>query len=173
MQIEVIAGDEISAEDRAAVVAMTSAAFECDYDVFLRSFGRMTHVIARADGRIVSHALWCDRGLQPEGMRVLKSAYVEAVATLPEYQGRGYASAIMRRLVEAISDYEIAALGPSDPAFYERLGWELWKGELFARRDGKLETVEDHEVMILRLPKSPELDVSRAMSVEWRELEVW
>lgn len=173
MQIEVIEDTAISAEDRAAIVALTSAVFECDYEAFLRSFGRQTHVIARVDGQIVSHALWCDRGLQPEGLPILRSAYIEGVATLPEHRMKGYASAIMRRVAEAIQDYELAALGPSVPAFYARLGWELWRGALFTRIEDRLEPAPEHQVMVLRLPKTPPLNLDVGMSVEWRELEVW
>jgi aminoglycoside 2'-N-acetyltransferase I len=173
MNIEIISDKKLRHLDRAEIIAMTSAAFGCNYDRFLQSFGRITHVVARDDGQIVSHALWCDRGLQPEGLPILRTAYVEAVVTLPDYQARGYASAVMRALAEKVQDYELAALGPSDPAFYTRLGWELWRGPLSVRVEDRLQPTSDHEVMILRLPKTPPLDLNAPLSVEWRELEVW
>jgi aminoglycoside 2'-N-acetyltransferase I len=59
-------------------------------------------------------------------------------------------------------------------AYYERLGWELWRGPLYVRAEaGLLRSPNDGEVMILRLPKTPDLDFDRSLSIEWREGEVW
>lgn len=45
---------------------------------------------------------------------------------------------------------------------------------MFARTPGGLEaSPEDEEVMILRLPRTPPLDRRAALSVEWREGDVW
>ncbi len=70
------------------------------------------------------------RWVQPEGQSALTTAYVDAVATLPVYQLRGYASAVMRGLAEGIDDYEIACLQTDRVDFYARLGWEVWRGPL-------------------------------------------
>jgi hypothetical protein len=56
---------------------------------------------------------------------------------------------------------------------YARLGWEFWRGPLFIRRAGRLIPTPDEEVMILRLPKTPPLDLEAPLSVEWREGELW
>lgn len=56
------------------------------------------HFLAYREHELVSHAVVTTRWVQPEGERVLKTAYVDAVATLPVYQGMGYASATMRRV---------------------------------------------------------------------------
>ena len=89
-------------------------------------------------------------------------------ATAPDRQGRGYASAIMRRLAAAIGDWSLGALSPSDASFYARLGWERWRGPLSIRTaDGPLAT-PDEEVMILRLPATPPLDLDAPLSAEWR-----
>ena len=52
---------------------------------------------------------------------MLKTAYVDAVATLPAVQGQGYGSALLRHLAQNIDDYEIACLQTDIPAFYQRL----------------------------------------------------
>ena len=58
--------------------------------------------------------------------------------------------------------------------FYERLGWELWHGPLFVRTEHSVErSPDDEEVMIYRLPSTPELDLSAPLSAEWREGEIW
>src|SRR5262245_22377433 len=61
---------------------------------YLLSGGR--HFLAYRATELVSHAVVTTRWLQPEGLPVLKTAYVDAVATLPVYQGQGYGSALMR-----------------------------------------------------------------------------
>jgi aminoglycoside 2'-N-acetyltransferase I len=80
----------------------------------------------------------------------------------------------MRRLADEVRDYDLAALCPSSPGYYVRLGWELWRGTLFIRTpEGPVRSPEDEEVMILRLPKTPDLDLTAPLSADWREGELW
>lgn len=126
------------------------------------------------EGVLASHALWVTRYLQAGTKPMMRTAYVEAVATEPSYQKRGFAAAIMKHLVGEIQDYDLAALSPFSAEYYARLGWEAWRGPLFARKGGELlPSAEDETVMIYRLPKTPALDLSAPLSVEWREGEVW
>ena len=68
----------------------------------------------------------------------------------------------------------IWVLSPFSVAYYERLGWELWRGSLFLRTDsGLIRTPRDGGVMILRLPRTPNLDVNATLSVKRREGELW
>jgi Predicted acetyltransferase involved in intracellular survival and related acetyltransferases len=131
-------------------------------------------VLGRFDGHLVSHALWVTRYLQAGHGPLLRTAYVEAVATDPDYQRRGFATAVMQRLAAEVKDFELAALSPSDPAFYARLGWQLWRGPLFIRtEDGLLASPDEEQVMILRLPRTPLLDLDMPLSAEWRQGELW
>jgi aminoglycoside 2'-N-acetyltransferase I len=92
------------------------------------------HFLAYRDEQLVSHALVTTHWLQPEGESVLKTAYVDAVATLPTYRGQGYGSALMRQLASEIEhEYVIACLETERPAFYAQLGWELWRGPLLVK----------------------------------------
>jgi aminoglycoside 2'-N-acetyltransferase I len=69
------------------------------------------HFLAYQGGQLVSHAMVTTRWLQPEGQPLLKTAYIDAVATLPTHQGQGHGSTLMRRLAGAINDeYAIACL---------------------------------------------------------------
>jgi aminoglycoside 2'-N-acetyltransferase I len=104
---------------------------------------------------------------------LLRTAYVEAVATAPQQQGKGYASATMRHLATQVQEFDLAALSPSDPAFYRRLGWELWLGPLSIRNGQALLPTPDEQVMILRLPRTPLLDLTQPLSAEWRPGEIW
>ena len=139
------------------------------------TFVEPVHVLAVVERTIVSHALWVTRWLEPAGSAPLRTAYVEAVATDPGYQHRGFASAVMRTLVSRVATFQLAALCPSDrgQALYRRLGWERWIGPLSIRQGaGVIETPEE-SVMIYRLPSSPPLDLAARMSAEWRPGELW
>jgi aminoglycoside 2'-N-acetyltransferase I len=128
------------------------------------------HVLGYAGGRLVSHAMYGTRWLQPEGHPVLKTAWVDAVATLPEHQGSGYGSAIMQRLAKVIApEYEIGGLHTDDKMhFYERGGWERWRGTLAGRGDNDelVFTPEQQGVMVLRLPQTPPLNIEGLLTIE-------
>lgn len=165
---------ELTPHDRQALIDLCTAAYEEAFDHLFDSLPDSTHIIARLENEIVSHAAWVTRWLQPEGVPELRTAYIEAVATLPRYQGQGFGSAVMRKLVPLINDYELGALSPSYSAFYARLGWELWQGPLFIRTaEGLVASPADEEVMIMRLPQTPALDLRAALSAEWRAGELW
>lgn len=114
------------------------------------------------------------RWLQPEGQPVLKTAYVDAVATLPRYQGLGYASAVMCQLATKIDDYAIACLETERTAFYARLGWELWRGPLAGRsNEGLIPTPDQTGIMILRLAHTPALDLDQGLTIECQKARIW
>jgi hypothetical protein len=119
---------------------------------------------------LVSHAVVTTRWMQPEGHPILKSAYVDAVATASDVQGRGYGSAVMRHLATVIgSDYEIAGLHTDDKLhFYAQVGWEEWRGALAGRgENGELVFTPDQKgVMILRLPRTPSLNLDGLLTIE-------
>jgi len=173
LTLQVIEAADLSETDRIAILALCSQAFEEDYAPYLETFDDAVHILARLDGRLVSHALWITRWLQVGNGPLLRTAYVEGVATVENFRGQGFATTVMEHLVEEIADFEIGALSPADTSLYSRLGWEFWQGSLFHRKAGKLTPDPDETVMIWRLPKTPDLDLSRPLSVEWREGEVW
>jgi aminoglycoside 2'-N-acetyltransferase I len=171
--LKVLKGTNLSEQERYEVVALCSRAFETDYGAFLPTFIDATHILARRQGALVSHALWVTRWLQPEGLPPLRTAYVEAVATEEAYRGRGYATAVMQRLALEIKDFELGGLSPAEQQLYSRLGWELWRGPLFIRTAGELMATPGEVIMVLRLPQTPNLDLDAALSAEWREGELW
>lgn len=172
LQIDVLPGASLSARRRAEIIALCSRAYEEDFSSLFDDFTKTTHVLAAVGGRWVSHALWIERPLFYNGIR-LRSAYVELVATEPALQRQGYASAVLKALAQAITDYDLGALSPSDPAFYARLGWELWQGELFVMRAGRQYPTPDEAVMVLRLPNTPPLDVRGTLIAPWRSGDIW
>lgn len=128
------------------------------------------HISGYLGEQLVSHAVVTTRWMQPEGHAVLKSAYVDAVSTAPAMQGMGYGSAVMRHLADVIrNDYAIAGLHTSDKQqFYERVGWEEWRGALAGRKeDGDLTyTPDERSIMILRLPRTPTLNLDGLLTIE-------
>ena len=122
---------------------------------------------------MVSHAMWVTRWLQAGNQPPLRTAYVEMVATEPQFQGRGLASAVMRRLATAIDDFEMGGLCPAEPMLYTKLGWVFWQGPLFIRTGEGLLSTTETQIMILRLSKTPPLDLTLPLSAEWREGELW
>lgn len=134
------------------------------------------HVLLEVRGRIASHAAVVPRSLETARRR-FATGYVEAMATWPEFEHRGYGTMVLRAAGEHIrSEYELGALDTSKHAFYERLGWERWRGPTSVRTAGGLRATpeEDGCVMILRTPVTPrDLDLDAPISCEWREGEVW
>ena len=174
LTFRVVAGKDLTPQERKAVVALCDLAYEEDFGVIIGQFVDPVHVLGFLDKQLVSHALWITRYLQPEGLLLLRTAYVEAVATHPDFQHRGFASEIMRKVVEEIQDFDIAGLAPFSVDYYTRLGWELWCGAMFERTEsGLVASPPEERVMIYRLPKTPALDLDAAISVEWRVGEVW
>jgi aminoglycoside 2'-N-acetyltransferase I len=179
VNLEVVAADALDSARRAEIIALCESAYGEDFGRLFEELTGSVHVLARDErGALVSHAEWAPRLLQPEGHPVLRTAYVEAVATAPDRRGQGLATAVLRVLGGLLTidpSWELAALSPSDPAFYARLGWELWQGPLGIRRgDGIDPTPADEQVMILRLPRTPAtLEPASLLTAEWRVGELW
>jgi aminoglycoside 2'-N-acetyltransferase I len=133
------------------------------------------HFLAFQDEQLVSHALVTTRWLQPEGQSLLKTAYIDAVATLPIYQGQGHGSALMRHLASTIGgEYVIACLETNRVGFYEQLGWQLWRGPLAGRSEqGLIPTPEQNGIMILRLSQTPALNLNSTLTIECQEERIW
>jgi len=133
------------------------------------------HFLAFHDKLLVSHAMVTTRWLQTENQPLLKTAYIDAVATLPAYQGQGYGSALMRRLASDIDrEYMIACLETDRETFYERLGWQTWRGRLAGRGEqGLIPTPEQRGVMVLRLSQTPVLDLNSLLTIESQTGRIW
>lgn len=174
-----LASDELSVEEVAALRELFRAAWASDPEQFTdddwgHAFGGVHFLVDEGD-EIVGHASVVERELQTSGHR-LTTGFVEAVATSPTHQRQGYGTAVMRGAGEYIDrTFQLGALGTGKFAFYERLGWVVWKGPTFVRTDaGWVRTSEEDGQVLVRLtPTSPELDLSASISCEWRPGDVW
>jgi aminoglycoside 2'-N-acetyltransferase I len=161
---------ELNADTRASIIHVCRTAHQEDDFIHLFSYipSGGIHMLAYREQELVSHAVVTTRWLQPEGLPLLRTAYVDAVATLPVYQGQGVGSAVMRHLASVISEYEIACLEADRVSFYAQLGWEAWRGPLAGRRATELLPTPDQKgIMILRLARTPALDLDSLLVIEY------
>jgi aminoglycoside 2'-N-acetyltransferase I len=169
--------EDLSEALRAAIIQLCIAAHqEQDFKIlfnYVPSGG--WHFLAYHDDELVSHALVTTRWLQPEGQPLLKTAYIDAVATLPTHQGLGYGSALMRKLADEIDhEYIIACLETERETFYQRLGWQLWRGPLAGRSEqGLIPTPQQRGIMILRFSQTPALDLDSSLTIECQTGRIW
>jgi aminoglycoside 2'-N-acetyltransferase I len=170
--------EDLDDPTRQAVMELCVVAFEKDefrrmFDHYIPSGGR--HFLGWRGSELVSHAVVTTRWVQPDGLPILRTAFVDAVSTLPECQGLGYSSAVMTRLAGEIDDFEIGCLTAARLNFYGRLGWELWRGPLAGREDdGSITpTPEQEGVMVYRLPHTPPLDLDALITIERQPDRIW
>ena len=175
-----LATTDLTATEVGAIRSLLEAAFGEDEDErftdedWEHGLGG-THFVLDVDGEIVTHASVIERELHIDG-RPLRTGYVEAVATDPDHERRGYGSMVMRDVAADIRDqFELGALGTGSHAFYERLGWLTWRGPTSVRTaDGDRRTPEeDGYILVLRTPTSPALDLEAPISCDWRKGDVW
>jgi len=180
VSIRSVPTDALSPDEIDVIRALLDAAFWDEEDErfteedWEHSIGGL-HVVLEIDGRIVSHASVVERELQVAG-HPLRTGYVEAVATAPGFQGRGYGTRVMQLIGRAIdAGYELGALGTGEIGFYERLGWRVWQGPTSVRTAvGERRTpVEDGGIMVLLTRATPPIDLGAPISCEWRPGDVW
>ena len=133
------------------------------------------HFVLDVDGEIVAHASVVERTLHVGGLP-LRTGYVEAVATAPARQNAGFGSVVMADATAMIRErFELGCLGTGRQSFYERLGWQTWRGPSFVRTANGLVPTPDDDgyLMVLSTPSSPPLDLTASISCEWRPGDVW
>jgi aminoglycoside 2'-N-acetyltransferase I len=161
--------------EHSALLDLCARAYGEDYTPYWRTLRGAVHVLMFAHGRLVSHAAWLDRALRQGGHPPLRTAYVEAVATEPDSQRRGFGSAVMRVVAEQVWDYELAALSSGLPEFYAPLGWEPWRGPLSIWGPHGPVATPGEGVLIRRTGRTPVwLDLDAPLSAEWRDApDLW
>ena len=115
LRVEVLHADQLTPEQLEEIHALCDRAYQADLDPLFQTFTDTTHVLGWWGSAIVSHAMWVTRWLQPGSPAPLRTAYVEMVATEPAFQGRGFATAVMRRLAGAIQDFPLGACVRQNP----------------------------------------------------------
>ena len=125
---------------------------------------------------IVAHGSVVPRTLQV-GDRAFHAGYVEAVAVTPSRQRAGLGTDIMRTLTDLTRrEFELGALSTGEWGFYERLGWQRWRGATWVRwSDGRLTRTADDDdgVMVLRCAASREIDLGADITCAERPGDSW
>jgi len=175
--VEEVSSADMPAAGLAEVRRLMDAAFGDRFseEDWGHALGGRHFIIRGPEGSIVSHASVVARQLEISGHRLL-TAYVEAVATQPAFQGRGCATAVMRAVDEFVQvHFELGALSSGAPGFYERLGWIRWRGATWCRHGEDLIRTADEDGGVLVLPtrSSPAMTFEEDIAVAWRGGDVW
>ena len=176
--LRTVATAELTAGELAALRGMVVEAFGGRFDEhdWEHTLGGV-HVLVVEDGGPLAHGAVVPRTLVAGG-RAWRTGYVEGVATRADRRGVGLATAVMREVGRVIRDgYELGALadGTRIPGFYQRLGWETWRGPTFvAGAGGPVRTAEeDGGILVLRTPATAGLEVTGPLVCDWRAGDVW
>ena len=175
--VDVLPTAELSAADRQALRRLLDVAFAGDFsdEDWAHALGGW-HALIREGGALQAHASVVARRIDV-GARAYRAGYVEAVAVEPGMQKQGLGSAVMRAASRIIrARFEIGVLSSGEWGFYERLGWERWRGPTWVRGgDGRAVRSPDDDdgVMVLRGPASRDLDLSAAITCEARDGDSW
>src|SRR4029079_6328990 len=107
--VTVLPTDALRAPVRAAVIAVCNAANDTDafHELFDLIPSGGTHALVFRGEDLVSHAVITPRGSARGGQPIRGAGYFDAVAPLPAEQGRGHASAALRRLAVALEAWQI------------------------------------------------------------------
>ncbi len=176
LQIQIRRTKDLNDAEQAEIAQLCSQAHRHDFSLLfthLPSDG--LHIIGYLDDRMVGHAVVTSRWAQPQKLPILRTAYVDAVSVLPGLWGKGYGSAVMLRLAAEISGYEIGCLVTDKMHFYERLGWQEWRGPLAGRaKDGSLKPTADQKgIMVLPLRLTPPLELNGLLTIECQAGRIW
>jgi aminoglycoside 2'-N-acetyltransferase I len=160
----------------AEVRRLLDAAFDGDFtdEDWEHTVGGV-HVVVDDAGEVVAHASVVPRVLEVAG-RPFATGYLEGVATVPARQGEGLGSLATAEVTAYLrTAFELGALSTGSPAFYERFGWQRWRGPTYVRRAGRLVRTEDEDdgVMVLCFDTSAGIDLAAPISCEGRAGDDW
>ena len=163
-------------ERLAAIRQLLDRAFAGDFsdDDWEHTLGG-THVVAEHGDEVIAHAAVVRRTIHAAG-RSFDAGYVEGVATEPGRQGQGFGGRVMAEVGEIVrNEFELGTLSTSRHRFYERLGWERWRGQTSVRRGTSVVRTpdEDDGVMVLRIGPSRDLDLGTEITCEARRGDDW
>ncbi|MEU6041127.1 GNAT family N-acetyltransferase [Actinomadura sp. NPDC047616] len=133
------------------------------------------HALAWDGAELVGHASVVQRRMLHDG-RALRTGYVEAVGVRGDRQRKGHGAALMGAIERVLRGaYELGALSASDEAieFYTALGWRRWQGPSYALTPQGVVRTEEEDDGIFVLPVNTTVDVSGALTCDWRDGDVW
>jgi aminoglycoside 2'-N-acetyltransferase I len=174
--VRLVTTDALSTPVAAASRRLMDLAFD-DFtdDDWSHALGGWHAVIGSGEG-VVAHAAVVPRAIVVGG-REYRAGYVEAVAVQPDLQGTGLGTGVMAAIDDLIrTQFQLGVLSTGEWHFYERLGWERWRGPAFVRmRDGQLVRAadEDDGVMVLRCAATADIDPTAPIACDERSGDSW
>lgn len=175
--VHITSSAALTPDDRVALRRLLDAAFAGDFadEDWDHALGGWHALIVEA-GEMVAHASVVERRLWI-GDRTLSAGYVEAVAVTPSRQGQGLGTRVMSRVEDIIRErFDLGALSSGEWGFYERLGWQRWRGPSFVRAlDGSLtrSAEEDEGIMVLPCPRGGAIDLAAPIVCDARSGDSW
>ncbi len=154
--IELLARPDIPETDRPRLLEMERAVdWGTPPGVAPMQFGGPSdwRVLVRESGKVVSTVEILERQVLVSATE-LRIAGIAGVMTAAAYQGRGYASAAMRRAAAFLTDerefaFALLVCWPSRVPFYERLSWRTHPGQVVCEQPGGQVTIDRMRVMVL------------------------
>jgi aminoglycoside 2'-N-acetyltransferase I len=122
-------------------------------------------VLVRTASTVLAHAAVVPRRIELDG-RDLRAGYLEGVAVRPSRQASGLGTAVVRAATDYVRrEYQVGVLSTGEPGFYERLGWERWRGPSWVRDGPSLRRTPDEDDGLLVLRVGPSLRVPAGTSI--------
>ena len=176
MTLQVASTAALSTSFLRDIRALLDSAFEGDFTDhdWDHALGGVHVWVIGPDG-LISHGSLVERTVVCSG-HTLHVGFVEAVATAQAHRRKGHGASVMRHIGEIIRErFPLGVLSTGTHAFYDTLGWETWRGPTFVEGPlGRERTLDDDgDVMILRTPRSPRLDLDGDIVCDWRPGDVW
>ena len=177
LSIDTCRTSSMSPELRSEVLDMCNVAFGQPVDAFFRILPPDgLHLLGREDGKLVAHLVITDRCFRPEGGPNLRTAFIDAVATLPDFRRRGFAGALLKRAVELCgARFDLLALFMTSPELYTRYGFVKWHGRLSNEKESGVgvEVSPGQGSLMVRVTNMSVLpDFSKPMTSNWRQAGV-
>ncbi len=178
-QVRVLRTTELTDDELAAVRSLLGDAFDGDFsdDDWHHTLGGSHVVVVDPADTVVAHAALVSRSIGV-GDRRFQAGYVEGVATAPHRRGEGLGSLVMSRVAQVLTaKFELGVLSTDRHSFYERLGWERWRGPSGVRSsDGATVFAtpdEDDGIMVRRFGPSATVELTSMISCDPRTGDHW
>lgn len=180
--VRIVATAALAPEERRALRAFLDHAYDGDFsdDDWDHACGGH-HVLRLDEEGILAHGSVGGRTLSCDG-KILRAGYVEAVAVRADARARGHGRVVMEALHGLVRErFDIGVLCAAVDGYYDRLGWERWRGLTYVAgpagleaRDGWVRTAEeDGGIFVLRTACTPELDLDAPIVCEPRAGDDW
>ena len=147
MEIEIKSDRDLTTAEHEQTDDCLRRAFWGLIDYHYQWSGADWHVMVHVDGALVSYLAIVER-VGAVNEQPVKLGGVGGVATLPEWRGRGLASAAMGKAAafmnnELSVEFGLLLVDEATAPFYRRLGWELVPGPLVFDQPGGKVTFPD------------------------------